>query len=544
MKKDSPASSSKPASDSTENLQGLDELLLANESLIRHGQFYSDIFETVQEILIVLRCSEDGRYYVQKINPAGARILGVDRDEIIEQTLESFFRLKATGDDAFNRMREPQASGVDGMVLSTRGWIPVLASWSLLHEGEEGIKVLSLSDVSELRLAHEEMLRAKEDAQAASRAKSDFLANMSHEIRTPLNAILGITDILLTTPLNEEQKDFVQLFKKSGESLLGLINDILDISKIEARKIEKYDEVFNFREMIAGVQALMQLKAEEKGLKLSFTVDKELSDFHKTDKQKLRQVLFNVVGNAVKFTSQGEVSMRVCLHPDNPRLLHFVVKDTGVGIDAEKQKLLFGHFQQADASITRNFGGSGLGLSISKSFVEMMGGAIGFESLSHVGTVFYFTWPYDPAPAPKEVEKELSEAELMAAIVHPTRLLLVDDNSSNRIIVRTYLKKLPVEVVEAESGQQALDLFNQEGSGFDLILMDIQMPGMDGNEATRKIRGLEQTRGGLFVPIVALTAQAMQEERQVSLEAGCNEHIAKPVSRKNLLSCLVRFTQK
>lgn len=530
-------------SNSTESVQGLDELLLANESLARHGQFYSDIFETVQEVLIVLRCSDDGRFYVQKINPAGAKILGVDREEVVESSLDNYFQFEENN-KSLERLREPQASSVEGRILSPHGWLPVLASWSLLHEGEEGIKVLSLSDVSELRQAHEAMLRAKEDAQAASRAKSDFLANMSHEIRTPLNAILGITDILLTTPLNEEQKDFVQLFKKSGESLLGLINDILDISKIEARKVEKFEEVFQFRDMISGVQALMQLKAEEKGLKLSFTVDKELSDFQKTDKQKLRQVLFNVVGNAVKFTQHGEVSMRVCLHPDNPRLLHFVVKDTGVGITADKQKLLFGHFQQADASITRNFGGSGLGLSISKSFVEMMGGAIGFESLANVGTVFYFTWPYEPAPVPEKIEKELSEAELMAAIQRPVRVLLVDDTASNRIIVKTYLKKLPIEVVEAQSGQQALDHFCASGLSFDLILMDIQMPDMDGNQTTRKIREIEGNRGGLFVPIVALTAQAMQEERQVSLEAGCNDHMAKPISRKNLLSCLVRFTQK
>lgn len=525
-----------------ESQEGVEELLLANESLARHAKFYSDVFDTVQDMLFVLRHIK-GQFIILKANPAVAKALSVSVDDLVGASLESFFRFttKPLQYD-LSQLAEDKNSGIDAELKNGSKWTPVLASWSFLNDGVEGLKVLSLSDISELRATHTDLVRAKEEAQAASRAKSEFLANMSHEIRTPLNAILGVTDILMATPLSEEQREFIQLFKRSGETLLELISDVLDISKIEARKVEIHTEVYNFKDMISGVDSLLKLKALEKGIDLKFILSPEIAEFQLGDVQKLRQVLFNLVGNAVKFTNYGEVVVRICVHPDEKDMLHIVIRDTGIGISLKNQNNLFKHFVQADSSITRNFGGTGLGLAISKNFVQIFGGEIGFESEESRGAVFYFTWPYKPTLIPMTVSKDLTEAELIASFKKPIRLLLVDDTSSNRIIVKSYLKKLPIEVVEVESGEMAIEIFASSGP-WDIVLMDIQMPEMDGNTATRHIRQLEINQGAQACPIVALTAQALREEKQASLDAGCNEHIAKPVSRKNLLSCLVRLTQ-
>lgn len=524
------------------SIEGFEELLLANESLARHGKFYSDVFDTVQDLLFVLRTTEQG-FVILKANPAAGKLIGCSADDIVGDNLNQYFRFSGHfGDNQLKLLNENKNSGVDAEVKAGKQWIPVLASWSFLNDGVEGLKVLALSDVTELRKAHLDLVRAKEEALAASKAKSDFLANMSHEIRTPLNAILGVTDILMDTALSDEQKEYILLFKKSGESLLGLINDILDISKIEARKMEVHEEVVHFRELVAGVDSLLRVKAQEKNILLKFHVAPEIAAYQLTDGQKFRQVLFNIVGNAVKFTERGEVFVRICLHPDDTNLLHIVVRDSGVGIPLDKQGQLFEQFVQADSSITRSYGGTGLGLTISRSFVELMNGQIGFESLPNEGTVFYFTWPYRASLPPQDIVKEVTDEQLMAKIQRPVRVLLVDDTASNRIIVRTYLKKLPVEVVEAENAENAIQIFS-DSPNWDLILMDIQMPGMDGNSATRKIREIEVQRQLPPTVIIALTAQALREEKQASLEAGCNEHLPKPVSRRNLLSCLVRWTQ-
>ncbi len=525
-----------------------------------------------------------------------------------------------------------------------------------------------------------ELAETRDQALEASRVKSEFLASMSHEIRTPLNAIIGMSSLLEETPLNSEQKNYINVFRKAGDTLLSLVNDILDLSKIEAKQLVLEEIEFDLLETVEESVEIYALKAAGNGIELLSHIDVDVQNMRVGDPARLRQIILNLISNALKFTEKGEVVVRVEKDEsdDSGDLLRFSVRDTGIGIPTEKLEAIFASFTQVDSSTTRKYGGTGLGLTISKSLSEMMGGKIWVESVEGEGSTFLFTaklaasdkvqdegasarvdlggtriMVLDDNQASREIlsttlsahgaiiqeqgsceaaleilgsksadtpsvvlldyrmpdmdgfafieamkkinaaqkiflmlgaadlnqhidhiknagisgyiVKPVKRTDLLAqlessrettgstdkstgpsATAHgdlaPLKILLVEDNPDNRLLIKAYLKKLPWELDEAENGQVAVDKF--QASDYDIVLMDVQMPVMDGHEATRSIRAWENDNSKDQTPIISLTAHAFKEEIDRCLEAGCNTHLSKPVKKATLISTIQEFTEK
>jgi signal transduction histidine kinase/ligand-binding sensor domain-containing protein/CheY-like chemotaxis protein len=390
-----------------------------------------------------------------------------------------------------------------------------------------------------------EIERLLSEAQQASKLKSEFLANMSHEIRTPMNGIIGMTDLVLTMPLTGEQRDYLDTARLSATSLLTILNDVLDFSKIEAGRMDLNPIDFSLRRSIAETCKMMRIGAAEKGLALECQVAANVPDNVVADPDRLRQTLFNLIGNAIKFTAQGGVYVSVERSPDpsseDAVTLRFSVRDTGIGIPQEKQQLIFEAFRQADGSTTRKYGGTGLGLAICSRLVELMGGSIQVNSESGCGSTFSFTARFGIAPVVDGVKpthsvslKNMLEASLGAGDEPPVRLhiLLAEDNPVNQRLAMRLLERRGHRVDVASSGREAIDWVERET--FDLILMDLQMPDMDGLQATAMIREREKKKGGR-TPIVALTAFTMKGDRERCMEAGMDNYINKPIDAVRFL---------
>ena len=382
------------------------------------------------------------------------------------------------------------------------------------------------------------MKAAKEFSELASRLKSDFLARMSHDIRTPMNAILGMAELLSETPLTDEQKECLRTLKNSGELLLALINDILDLSKIEAGQMMLESVSMDIRKLMEGTLALLSQRARQQGVELVCNIAVDVPQYLKGDPTRIQQIVMNLLGNAVKFTPRGfiRVEMTSLASEGDPDRYQIVVQDTGIGIAPEKQSEIFESFVQADASITRQYGGTGLGLAITKRLIEKMGGAIHVESTPGQGSRFIFTLMLPRAEKPPETVSVREVAKSMSTLP-VLRLLLVDDVPVNRKLIEAYLKNTPIHIETAENGQQALDLWTE--TSFDIVLMDMEMPVMNGFDATRRIREIEKKQGGTHIPIVALTAHAFSEERRRCMDAGCTHFFTKPVRKADLLQLLL-----
>ncbi|MBS0345277.1 MAG: PAS domain S-box protein [Proteobacteria bacterium] len=503
---------------------------------------------------VIVTMDLDGRF--SYISPSVERLRGLPADEAIRQPLAEVLTADSLriAEAYFGRLKSSLAKG--GALEHFRGelevrrqdgssvWTDVSASPLLSAEGGI-VEILGvIRDVSERKRYEYKLRQASEAAEAANAAKSEFLAHMSHEIRTPMNAVLGLAQVLEREPLAEHQHDMVQRIRTAGQSLLAILNDVLDLSKIEAGQLRIEQRPFDLAVLLANLDSLMGQNARGKGLALRIDGPPESLGPLLGDGLRLEQVLFNLTGNAIKFTEQGEVAVRVRAQPadDTTLKLRFEIRDTGIGIDPEALGRLFAPFAQADAGIGRRFGGTGLGLSICKRLVELMNGQIGADSQPGQGSCFWFELPLQRAS-----EADMEALAVAAAPSEPTgprlvgaHLLVVDDSAMNRDLVERALRLEGASATLAADGLQAIQILKTRPERFDAVLMDVQMPVMDGLTAMRLIRG---ELGLIDVPVIAFTAGVRDEQQAAARAAGANDVLAKPMDLDQMARTLAHWVR-
>ena len=529
----------------------LDETKLHHGLVLReNADRYLAIFDTEVDAIVVA----DRFGIIQSFNRAAETIFGYASEEAIGRNVRSLMPEpdQSVHDDclaSYRKSGERKIIGIGREVVGRRknGSDVALdlsvAEWRDI-DGQQCFTGI-MRDVSarnqqarELQRATEIAEQARIEAEAADCAKTEFLATMSHEIRTPLTAITGFTDLLSRRgKLSKEQRRYLELIRTANTALLTIVNDILDFSKVEAGQLELQSRPFSLSALIHDAAMIAQPAAAKKSLTVKWTLERNMPEWLVGDDARLRQILFNLLNNAVKFTEAGSIAVTVCpkLSSDGQELVHFAVTDTGIGIARELQHRLFKQFSQTDGSINRRFGGTGLGLPICKRLVELMGGQIGVISDASKGTTIWFTARLPAAAQPHPAPRMTNTAEVFA--LNRGKILLVDDLETNREIVGAYLEDGGYDAVSVGSGAEAISRLRKEK--FDLVLMDIQMPDMDGVAATGIIR--EMGSPVRDIPILAMTGNVLPQQIQVFIKSGMNDHVGKPIERTNLYTKLWRW---
>jgi two-component system, sensor histidine kinase and response regulator len=515
----------------------------AEQALRASESKYRALFEHVSDPIFIL---DANTYQYLDCNETASRVYGYSRDEILRMTpfdVRSPEARQSLQEDLAALAASSAAAGIPGSrVCSTtthltkagrRMEVEVLAD-RIEYEGRAAIIAL-VRDVTTQKAAEAHLIKAKAAAEAASRAKTEFLANMSHEVRTPLNGILGMTDLVLDTQVTAEQQDYLQMLKSSADLLLTIVNDVLDFSKVEAGRLELERVEFNLRSALREVTKTFALRAHDKQIELLYDIGPEVPDLVVGDPTRLRQIVVNLLGNALKFTDKGEVLLKVeteSLSQDSVTL-HFAVRDTGIGIPADKQRVIFEAFSQADGSMTRRFGGTGLGLTISSRLAEAMGGRLWVESELGKGSVFHFTALLRSVTTPTIVPSP------SAAGLDGLRVLVVDDNASSRRILSGILQRWSMSAFEAASGPEALALLAEAGdtgSQFDLLLADAGMPGVDGFELVEKLRQHPATN---LPAVILLTSAGRRGDGALCRQLGVCAYLTKPIADAELRVALL-----
>jgi PAS domain S-box-containing protein len=521
---------------------------------------YRNIFDASPEPIVITRVV-DGRIVL--VNREFVRMSGYTKDEALGRTPVELglWPDPAERDRCFAAIKAHGELRNLPMTFRTRDRreYPFLMSAGPVWFNDEACIMTAARDVSDMRKIEADLVAARNAAEAASLAKSEFLASMSHEIRTPMNAVLGMAELLAETNLDSQQQKYLTLMRNNGNALLSLINDVLDLARVERGLLQLESTELDLAMTVRAVLDTLQVRAAEKQLKLIMRIADDVPFMRLGDPLRLRQILVNLVGNAIKFTEQGEIAVNLERDPSVQDWVQFAVTDTGIGIAPDKLGQIFLSFTQADSSTARRHGGSGLGLAIVSRLVELMGGRTWVESEVGKGSTFYFAVRLELLPA-EQLDAEGRDAaapgivlparlaangapaaEVQTALSpRPLSILIVDDSVDNRFLLKAYFKRLPYELEEAENGLQAVEMATARR--YDLILMDVQMPVMDGLAATRKIREREANHGASLVPIIALTASALHENIAECLAAGCNLHVSKPISKRFLIDAIERIT--
>ncbi len=502
-------------------------------------------------------------------NPSCLQLLGYEKvEELLDRNMHDL--IHHTRPDGshypveechiFEAFRQGHGTHIDDEVIWRRDGTSFPAEyWSdPMHRGEEAIgTVVTFVNIAERKRGEQFLLEAKDAAEAANRAKSEFLANMSHEIRTPMNGVIGVAGLLLDTELTAEQRQYAELVRTSGEALMTVINDILDFSKIEARKLMLETNDFDLRTVLENAVELLAIKAAEKGLVLASELKPGTPRLLRGDHGRLRQILVNLLGNAVKFTQKGTVSIWAGLDVeedesgnDGRAALRFEVSDTGIGFRQEQASALFEPFIQGDGSSTRRYGGTGLGLTISKQLVGLMGGQIGVASQEGKGSTFWFTAVFEKQPAASapvdanpdaamQLNPPVRRQPVVAQPKSRARILLAEDNLTNQQVAVAILRKFGYAADVAGNGVEVLDALRK--ADYDVVLMDCKMPEMDGYEAARQIRDARTGMRNPHIPIIAITADAISGDREKCLESGMNDYLSKPVEPRQLSEILEKW---
>jgi PAS domain S-box-containing protein len=497
---------------------------------------FRNIFESFQDIYFRL----DKKGTINMVSPSVKELLGYDEDFVLGNNISNFYSETDKSSDLFKKLvREKSLRNVEASIKTKSGKeLQLLCNIRIMYKDNKYDYLEGVArDITKLKKANLELQKAKEVAERSLKVKENFLANMSHEIRTPMNGVIGTIDLMNSTTLDEEQQRHVQTIKKSSETLLNILNDILDLSKIEAGKLELKKNPIKLKNTLEKLYALFSQQAQAKDINLYYHMDKNLPEKVKVDETRLLQVLSNLTSNAIKFTDGGgsiNISLKTIVRKGERNIIKVVVSDSGIGISQENIKKLFNSFSQIEDTSTKAFGGTGLGLSISKELCRLMGGDIGVYSALGLGSSFWFTFV-----AIETDEEVIDEEELMKKDViinnffndKVPSVLLVDDNMVNRQVAGEILKKSGCEVVLAVNGHDAI--LKAQKRDYDVIFMDIQMPDMDGVTATKRIKELGLKN---LAPIVAMTAYSMKEDKERFIKSGLDDYISKPIKANELLN--------